>query len=136
MRYKFKLILFVIYLLVIKELSYILLMEVLKNIPIILEELIGIRSGIMNLINKLKGLITHKDVIYSSAICSDCQLAEEFFQENNIDIDIKKIEEPQYRKELKEKHGRVLVPTIILDNEKFIGFEANQEKIKKKLGMH
>lgn len=90
----------------------------------------------MNLINKLKGLITHKDVIYSSAICSDCQLAEKFFQENNIEIDIKKIEEPQYRKELEEKHGKVLVPTIILGNEKFIGFEANQEKIKKKLGVY
>lgn len=53
--------------------------EVSKNTIIILEELMCIRSGIMNLVNKLKGLITHKDVIYSSEIW-DCQLAENFFR--------------------------------------------------------
>ena len=89
----------------------------------------------MNLIDKVKGFIFHKNVIYSSAICSDCQMAEEFFQKNDIDIDIKQIENPEYHKELKEKHGKVLVPTIILGKEKFIGFETNQEKIKKKLGL-
>lgn len=89
----------------------------------------------MNLIKKIKGLIGHKNIIYSSSICSDCQMAEEFFKENDIDIEIKQIENPEYRKELKEKQGRVLVPTIILGNEKFIGFEQNQEKIIKKLGL-
>lgn len=89
----------------------------------------------MNLIKKIKEFISHKNVIYSSAICSDCQMAEEFFKKHNIEIDIKKIEEPKYRKELKEKYGKVLVPTIILGSDKFIGFETNQEKIKQKLGL-
>lgn len=89
----------------------------------------------MNIIKKIKDLITHEDIIYSSAICSDCQLAEAFFKKNNIDITVKKIEEPEYQEELERKYGRVLVPTIILDDEKFIGFEANQEEIKKKLGL-
>ncbi len=34
----------------------------------------------MNLIEKLKGMINHKNIIYSSAICSDCQMADSFFQ--------------------------------------------------------
>ncbi len=89
----------------------------------------------MNFINKIKGVIGPSNVIYSSAICSDCQKAENFFKENNIKIDIKKIEEPQFREELKEKHGKVLVPTIILGNNKFIGFESNKEVIKEKLGL-
>jgi len=86
----------------------------------------------MNLIKMVKEL---KNIVYSSAICSDCQKAEEFFEKNDIDIEVKQIENHQYRKELKEKHGRVLVPTIILGKEKFIGFETNQDKIKKKLGL-
>jgi glutaredoxin len=62
-------------------------------------------------------------------------LAESFFKKYNIDIEVRKIEEPKYRKELKDKHGKVLVPTIILGNDKFIGFEANQEEIEEKLGL-
>ncbi len=89
----------------------------------------------MNLIEKLKGMISHKNIIYSSAICSDCQMAENFFQKNDIDIEIKQIENPEYRKELEKKHGKVLVPTIILGKDKFIGFEQNQEKIMEKLGL-
>lgn len=89
----------------------------------------------MNLIQKLKGLIGQKRVLYSSKVCSDCQKAEAFFKKNNIEIDIKKIEKDEYRRELKEKHGKVLVPTIILGKEKFIGFETNQKKIEDKLGL-
>jgi|AntRauTorcE11898_2_1112593.scaffolds.fasta_scaffold13111_3 glutaredoxin len=89
----------------------------------------------MNIIEKIKGLVKQKNIIYSSAICLDCQKAEKFFEKNNIDIEIKHIETPKYRKELKVKQGKVLVPTIILGKDKFIGFEKNQEKIKKKLGL-
>ncbi|MTI61815.1 MAG: glutaredoxin family protein [Firmicutes bacterium] len=87
----------------------------------------------MNLIKKVKELTGHKNIVYSSAVCSDCQKAEEFFEKNDIDIEVKQIENHEYRKELEEKHGRVLVPTIILGKEKFIGFQTNQDKIKKKL---
>ncbi len=90
---------------------------------------------IMKLFNKLKEIVSRKKIIYSSAICSDCQLAEAFFKEHDIEIDVRKIEEDKYRQELKEKHGKVLVPTIILGNKKFIGFENNQQKIKEKLGL-
>jgi glutaredoxin 3 len=93
------------------------------------------RKKDMKLIEKVKEFVGHKNIVYSSAICSDCQMAEEFFDKNDIDIEVKQIENPEYRKELKEKHGRVLVPTIILGNEKFIGFEQNQEKTRKKLGL-
>ncbi|MFW6306463.1 MAG: glutaredoxin family protein [Bacillota bacterium] len=87
----------------------------------------------MNILSKIKNLFSNKKVIYSSEICSDCQKAERFFSENNIDIEIKKIENQQYREELKEKYGKVLVPTIILGNNKFIGFEDNFDEIKSKL---
>jgi hypothetical protein len=36
---------------------------------------------------------------------------------------------------LKKRHGKVLVPTIILGNDKFIGFEQNKDMIKKKLNL-
>lgn len=89
----------------------------------------------MNLIKRIKRLFGQKNVIYSSSICSDCQQAENFFKKHGIEIDIKKIEEPKYRKELKDKYGKVLVPTIILGNDKFVGFENNKEEIKKKLNL-
>lgn len=89
----------------------------------------------MSLIGKIKNMINQKKIIYSSEICSDCQLAEEFFKKNDIDIEIKHIENPENRKELEKKHGKVLVPTIILGDDKFIGFEQNKDKIKKKLNL-
>ena len=82
-----------------------------------------------------KNLINRKNVLYSSAICSDCQQAEAFFDQHDIEIEIKKIEESQYREELEQKHGKVLVPTIILGNDKFIGFANNKEEIERKLGL-
>ncbi|MFP4660777.1 MAG: glutaredoxin family protein [Halanaerobiales bacterium] len=75
-------------------------------------------------------------VLYSSEVCSDCQLAEDFFKDNNIEIEIKKIEDPEIRKELKEKYDKVLVPTIILGKEKYIGFEQNKKEIMKRLNMN
>lgn len=89
----------------------------------------------MYLFNKMKELMNRNSVIYSSELCSDCQLAESFFTKNNIDIEIKKIENPEYQKELETKYGKVLVPTIIIGGEKFIGFKENQERIKKKLNL-
>ena len=89
----------------------------------------------MNLISKIKNLIKNKQVVYSSEMCSDCQKAESFFEKYDIDVEIKRIEDPENRQELKNKYGKVLVPTIILGNNKFIGFENNQNEIKNKLGL-
>ncbi|KXS49138.1 Glutaredoxin [Halanaerobium congolense] len=89
----------------------------------------------MSLIGKIKNMINQKKIIYSSEVCSDCQLAEKFFKNNKIDIEIKHIENQENRKELKKRHGKVLVPTIILGNDKFIGFEQNKDMIKKKLNL-
>lgn len=83
----------------------------------------------MGLLSWFKELFENKNIIYSSDICSDCQTAEEFFEENDIEIEIKKIEDDEVRNELKEKYGKVLVPTIILGNNKYIGFENNKREI-------
>lgn len=87
----------------------------------------------MGLINKIKERIYGKNEMYSSEICSDCQLAEKYFKDRNIDILVKKIENDKYRQELKEKHGKVLVPTIIIKGKKFIGFEQNKDEIERTL---
>lgn len=43
------------------------------------------------------------------------------------------VEDYWNREELVQKYGQMLTPTIIIDNEKFLGFGINKEKISKKL---
>ncbi|MFW6287685.1 MAG: glutaredoxin family protein [bacterium] len=90
----------------------------------------------MGLISWFKERSKSNYILYSSEVCSDCQQAEEFFENNNIEIDIKKIEQAEFRKELKEKYGKVLVPTIILGKDKYIGFEQNKNDIMKRLNIN
>jgi len=78
----------------------------------------------MRLFNK------NKIVMYSDQLWTDCQKAESFFVQHNIDIKIKDIIEPSVQEEMKKKFNRVMTPTIIIHGETIIGFEVNLEKIK------
>jgi glutaredoxin len=63
----------------------------------------------------------------------DCEAAKRFFSEQNIDFEDKNVEDYWNREELVQKYGQLLTPTIIIDNEKILGFGINREKIVKLL---
>jgi len=62
--------------------------------------------------------------IYSTQTCHFCQMAKEFFKENNIaytEYDVgSNIEK---RKEMVEKSGQMGVPVIIIGDELTVGFD-------------
>jgi glutaredoxin len=63
----------------------------------------------------------------------DCEAAKRFFSEQKIDFEVKNVEDYWNREELVQKYGQLLTPTIIIDNEKILGFGINIEKILKLL---
>ena len=63
----------------------------------------------------------------------DCEAAKRFFSEQNIEFEDKNVEDYWNREELVQKYKQLLTPTIIIDNEKILGFGINREKIVKLL---
>ena len=63
----------------------------------------------------------------------DCEAAKRFFSEQKIEFEDKNVEDYWNREELVQKYGQLLTPTIIIDNEKILGFGINREKIIKLL---
>ena len=73
-------------------------------------------------------------VIYSTPTCHFCQMAKEFFKENNIAYtDFNVAEDMEKRQEMIEKSGQMGVPVIYIGEEMFVGFDKN--KISAALGM-
>lgn len=67
--------------------------------------------------------------IYSTPTCHFCQMAKEFFKENNIDFtDYNVAEDTDARQEMVQKSGQMGVPVIFIGGEMVVGFD--QEKIK------
>ncbi|HSP46977.1 MAG TPA: glutaredoxin family protein [Clostridiaceae bacterium] len=64
-----------------------------------------------------------KVVIYTSETCPYCDLAKEYFQENDIKYEEKSTMKPEYRKELIGLGVRS-VPTIFVDDKYMVGFEV------------
>ncbi|KUO65885.1 MAG: hypothetical protein APF84_01100 [Gracilibacter sp. BRH_c7a] len=86
----------------------------------------------MDLINKFLGQEINI-TIYTSDTCTDCQAAKRFFSERGIDVNYKNIAEEKNREELKNKHGRMAVPTIIIGDKAILGFVDNKAQIIKLL---
>jgi glutaredoxin len=63
----------------------------------------------------------------------DCEAAKRFFSEQKIEFEDKNVEDYWNREELVQKYGQLLTPTIIIDDEKILGFGINREKIVKLL---
>lgn len=64
-----------------------------------------------------------KVVIYTSETCPYCDLAKEYFQENDIKYEEKSTTKPEFRKELIGLGVRS-VPTIFVDDKYMVGFEV------------
>ena len=70
-------------------------------------------------------------VIYSNPTWPDCLAAEKFLSQKGINYLNKDIlNDPEARKELVEKYGRMATPTIVINGEAIMGFAQNREKIE------
>lgn len=64
--------------------------------------------------------------IYTSNSCGYCNMAKDYFKENNIEyIEYNVSENSQYRKDLMKK-GYMSVPVIVIEGEEVIGFDKNR----------
>ena len=69
-----------------------------------------------------------KVTIYSTPTCHYCNMAKDYFAENNVSYDAFDVSiDAEKRKEMMEKSGQLGVPVIVIDDKIIIGF--NKPKI-------
>ncbi len=72
--------------------------------------------------------------IYSTPSCHFCQMAKEFFKENNVAYTEHDVaSDMDKRKEMVEKSGQLGVPVILIENDLIVGFD--KQKISSLLGV-
>lgn len=72
--------------------------------------------------------------IYSTPTCHFCQMAKEFFKNNNVEYtDYNVAEDEDKRNEVIERSGQMGVPVIFIGEDMVIGFDEG--KIKELLGL-
>jgi glutaredoxin-like YruB-family protein len=69
--------------------------------------------------------------IYTSPTCQYCEMAKEYFKENNIKYEELSVEEQKNAQEAVEKSSGTAVPVIDIEGKIIIGFD--QEKIDEAL---
>lgn len=73
-------------------------------------------------------------VIYSTPTCHFCQMAKEFFKDNDVaytEYDV--AADTEKRQEMVERSGQMGVPVIFIGEEMIVGFD--EDKIKEELGL-
>lgn len=64
--------------------------------------------------------------IYSTPTCGYCNMAKEFFKENNVEFEEYNVAaDVEKRNEMVEKTGQMGVPVIDVDGELMIGFDKS-----------
>ena len=72
--------------------------------------------------------------IYSTPTCHFCQMAKEFFKENNVEYtDYDVSTDMEKRKDMIEKSGQMGDPVIFVDDEMMVGFDKG--KLSSALGI-
>ena len=72
--------------------------------------------------------------IYTTPTCGYCNIAKDFFDENNIKYEVFDVSiDEKKRQELVDISGQMGVPVIMVDDEMIIGFD--QAKISGLLGL-
>ncbi|NCS99134.1 glutaredoxin family protein [Candidatus Parcubacteria bacterium] len=75
-----------------------------------------------------------KITIYSTPTCTYCQLAKQFFTENDMEYtEIDVAADADKRTEMIEKTGQMGVPVIEIDDQVVVGFDEG--KVREMLGM-
>lgn len=73
-------------------------------------------------------------VIYSTPTCHFCQMAKEFFKENDVTYTEHDVAaDTEKRQEMVERSGQMGVPVIFIGEEMIVGFD--EDKIKEELGL-
>lgn len=68
--------------------------------------------------------MTKKVTIYSTPTCHFCNMAKEYFAQNNIAYENFNVAlDGEKRKEMMEKSGQLGVPVIIIDEQVVVGFD-------------
>jgi glutaredoxin-like YruB-family protein len=72
--------------------------------------------------------------IYSTPTCVYCNLAKDFFKENNVSFTEHNVgADAEKRSEMIEKSGQMGVPVIMIENDLIVGFD--KDKISELLGL-
>jgi len=75
-----------------------------------------------------------KITIYSTPSCGYCQMAKEFFKENDVEFEEFDVAaDAEKRNEMIERSGQMGVPVIYIDDEMIIGFD--KAKLTELLGL-
>lgn len=70
--------------------------------------------------------------IYTIPTCSDCHFAKRYLKERNVQYTEYNCEEnPAYAEEVRELTGKSIVPTIVINDQVFVGFADNLDEIRK-----
>lgn len=73
-------------------------------------------------------------VIYSTPTCHFCQMAKEFFKDNEVAYTEHDVAaDTEKRQEMVERSGQMGVPVIFIGEEMIVGFD--EDKIKQELGL-
>ncbi len=65
-----------------------------------------------------------KITIYSTPTCGYCNMAKEFFEDNNVEFeDFNVAENEEKRNEMIKRSGQMGVPVIYVDEEMTVGFD-------------
>lgn len=66
-------------------------------------------------------------ILYSAALCGDCQHLKAFMDANNVEYTVRDIRENlAYGEELEAKTGKLGVPYLVIDGEWIRGYEVGQ----------
>lgn len=75
-----------------------------------------------------------KVTVYSTPTCHFCNMAKEYFKENNVPFESFDVSvDPEKRREMMEISGQLGVPVITIDNDVVIGF--NRPKLAELLSI-
>ncbi len=78
-------------------------------------------------------MFSEKVIIYTANTCADCQAAKKFLTDNRVDFTEKPVENEVFKQELIEKYQRLATPTIVINDQVFLGFSENRASLKKLL---
>jgi len=66
-------------------------------------------------------------ILYSAALCGDCQQLKAFMDAHGIEYELRDIREnPEYARELERKTGKLGVPYLVIDGEWIRGYEVGK----------
>lgn len=79
-------------------------------------------------------MVMKKVIIYSTPTCTYCNMAKDFFKDNNIEFENFDVStDPIKRQEMIEKSQQMGVPVIFIEDQMIIGFD--KDRISQLLGV-